>query len=207
MNKAISQEIINSIRTIIPNPKCELNYRNIFELLCAVMISSQTTDKRVNLVTPKLFEKYPTPIDMSKADFIDIYNIIRPIGFANNKAKNLINMSKKLVDNYNGIVPNTLEELQKLDGVGRKTASVILAEGFKIPAMPVDTHLERMSKRLGYSKKTDSLIKIEENYRKYIPKDEWIDAHHLLLLFGRYYCTAINPKCENCILKKYCKVE
>lgn len=207
MNKAISKEILEEINKIIPNPKCELNYNNTFELLCAVMLSSQTTDKRVNLITPDLFFKYPNPKALGEASFDDVYKIIKPLGFAKMKALNLINMAKSLHNDFNDIVPKTLEELQALSGVGRKTASVVLVEGYKIPAMPVDTHLERMAKRLGYVNKTATILETELAYRKYINEDDYIKAHHLLLLFGRYYCKAINPRCDGCNLKKYCKVE
>ena len=207
MNAVRSKEILDEIRKIIPAPKCELNYSNLFELVCAVMISSQTTDKRVNQVTPALFQKYPTPKLLSEASYDDVFEIIKSLGFARNKAKNLIAMAKTLHNEFYDEVPKTLEELQTLSGVGRKTASVVLAEGYKIPAMPVDTHLERMAIRFGYVKEGASVLEAEESYRKYIPKEEWIEAHHLLLLFGRYHCKAIHPECENCTLKKYCKVE
>lgn len=207
MNKAQSKEILDEIRKIIPNPKCELHYTNLFELVCAVMISSQTTDKRVNQVTPVLFQKYPTPKLLSEADYEDVFEIIKSLGFAKNKARNLISMANTLHTKFHDEVPKTLEELEQLSGVGRKTASVVLAEGYKIPAMPVDTHLERMAIRFGYVKKGATVLEAEESYRKYIPKDEWIEAHHLLLLFGRYHCKAIHPECINCTLKKYCKVE
>ena len=205
MNKNTSKEIIDTLKIIIPNPVCELNFNNYFELICAVLISAQTTDKRVNMITPELFKCYPTPYDLMNADVMDVKRIIASVGLANSKAKNLVAMAKILHEKYNSIVPNTLEELVCLPGVGRKTASVVLAVGYKIPAMPVDTHLHRMAIRLGFSKKTSTVLECEENLKKYIPKEDWIDAHHLLLLFGRYYCKAINPMCENCLLKKYCK--
>ena len=207
MNAVRSKEILDEIRKIIPAPKCELNYSNLFELVCAVMISSQTTDKRVNQVTPNLFQKYPTPKLLSEASYEDVFEIIKSLGFARNKAKNLIGMAKALHNEFHDEVPKTLEELQTLSGVGRKTASVVLAEGYKIPAMPVDTHLERMAIRFGYVKEGATVLEAEQSYRKFIPKEEWIEAHHLLLLFGRYHCKAIHPECENCTLKKYCKVE
>lgn len=207
MNAVRSKEILDEIRKIIPAPKCELNYSNLFELVCAVMISSQTTDKRVNQVTPALFQKYPTPKLLSVASYDDVFEIIKSLGFARNKAKNLIAMAKTLHNEFHDEVPKTLEELQTLSGVGRKTASVVLAEGYKIPAMPVDTHLERMAIRLGYVKEGAPVLEAEQSYRKFIPKEEWIEAHHLLLLFGRYHCKAIHPECKNCTLKKYCKVE
>lgn len=204
MNQQTSNEIISILRTIIPNPKCELVYHNIFELVCAVMISSQTTDKRVNMVTPALFERYGTPKALSEACYEDVYSLIQSLGFAKVKAKHLIEMAKMLHEEYNDIVPRTLEELQRLPGVGRKTASVVLAEGYKIPAMPVDTHLERLGKRLGYAEESDDVLKVEQAYRAFIPEEDWIEAHHLILLFGRYHCKAQNPSCENCKLSSYC---
>lgn len=207
MDKIRSTEILNEIRNIIPNPKCELKYSTLFELVCAVMISSQTTDKRVNQITPMLFAKYPNPKTLSEASYEDVYEIIQSLGFAKTKARNLISMAKRLHEVYHDKVPKTLDELQTLSGVGRKTASVVLAEGYKIPAMPVDTHLERMAKRFGYVKDSATVVEAEEAYRKYIPQEEWIEAHHLLLLFGRYHCKAIHPECFQCTLKKYCKVE
>lgn len=207
MNKNTSLAIITTLKEIIPNPVCELNFNNTFELLCAVMLSSQTTDKRVNMVTPELFAKFPTPLALSQATYEEVFPIIKSLGFANTKAKNIINMAKQLMTKFNGEVPRTFEELESLSGVGHKTASVVLAVGYKIPAMPVDTHLDRMSKRLGYAPKNASIKEVEAAYRKYIPEEDWIDAHHLILLFGRYYCKAINPSCTNCKLKIYCKVE
>ena len=205
MNKEKSNEILSKLRILIPNPKCELDYSNTFELLCAVMISAQTTDKRVNMVTPELFKKYPTAELMMNADINSIKDIIKSIGLANNKSKSLINLSKAIVEEFNGEIPNTLEDLMRLPGVGRKTASVVLALGFHVPAMPVDTHLHRVAKRLGYIKENEDVLKAEERYKRYIPRNEWIDAHHLFLLFGRYHCKAINPECTNCPLKEYCK--
>ena len=207
MNKQISNEILDILEQLIPNPLCELNFNNLFELVCAVSLSAQTTDKRVNEITPKLFQKYSDPISLSNAIQAEVYEIIKPLGFANSKSLNLINMSKMLIEKYNGIVPDSLEDLEKLPGVGRKTANVILAVGFNIPAFPVDTHLIRMSHRLGYAKKTDTVLEIEKKYTKYINKDYWNKAHHLLLLFGRYHCKAINPKCDGCKLIKYCKAK
>lgn len=205
MNKNTSKEIISRLRILIPNPECELNFRNNFELVCAVMLSAQTTDKRVNMITPALFEKYPTPALMKEATFSEIKEIIKSVGLANNKAKSLIALAKAIDEDYNGEVPGTMEELTKLPGVGRKTASVVLAVGFKIPAMPVDTHLHRVAKRLGYIKENDDVLVAEERYKKFIPKEDWIDAHHLLLLFGRYHCKAISPQCDGCPLKEFCK--
>ena len=204
MNKTRSNEILNELKNIIIDPKPELDFINNYELIVAVILSAQTTDKRVNEVTKILFKKYPDYNSLSKASYDDVIEIIKPLGMANNKAKSIVDMAKVVIDKYNGILPNTLEELTTLPGVGRKTASVVLALGFNVPAMPVDTHLYRMAKRLGYIKDNDDVLKAEEAYKKYIPKDEWILAHHLFLLFGRYHCTAKNPKCDGCKLEKYC---
>ena len=155
----------------------------------------------------ELFSKYSTPYELMNASYDDVYNIICPVGLAKNKTKNLLELSKSLYENYASIVPNTIEELTKLPGVGRKTASVILAEGFKLPAFPVDTHVHRIGYRLGYYKKDASVLEAEKTLTKYIPREDWIDGHHLFLLFGRYHCKAINPSCSNCKLDKYCKIK
>jgi endonuclease-3 len=207
MNKNLSKEIINELRLLIPEPKCELNFTNNFELICAVMLSAQTTDKRVNIITPALFSKYPDSKALMNAEYQDVLEIIKSLGLAKNKAQNLIALSKVIEEQFDGRIPNTLEELIKLPGVGRKTASVVLALGFGIPAFPVDTHVHRVAYRLGYSKNNDEVIKTEEKLKRYIPKDQWIETHHLLLLFGRYTCKSINPKCNDCKLIKYCKVK
>ena len=205
MNKIIAKDILDIIKNeYVINPKPELDFNNNFELLCAVMLSAQTTDKRVNIVTKDLFNKYPTPEALMNADIDDVINIIKSVGLANNKANNLIKLSKDLVLNYNSIVPNNIEDLTKLAGVGRKTANVVLALGFNIPSMPVDTHVHRMAIRFKFIKENDDVAIAEEKLKKYIDKDSWIEAHHLLLLFGRYYCKSQNPLCKECKLKKYC---
>lgn len=205
MNKNTSKEILEILKQTIENPKPELDFNNTFELIIAVVLSAQTTDKRVNIVTKDLFQRYPNPKSLSSADYDIVESIIRPLGLSKSKAKNIINLSSVLHKEYNDIVPNDFESLIKLPGVGRKTASVILAVGFNIPAMPVDTHLYRMAKRLGYIKDKDSIEDAELAYKKYISKEEWALAHHLFLLFGRYHCMAKNPLCLNCKLKDYCK--
>lgn len=204
MNKQTSSNILEILRKIIDSPTCELNFSNHFELLCSVMLSAQTTDKRVNLVTPSLFQKFPTPEKMMLASQEEIANIIYPVGLSTSKSKNLIALSKLLHERFHDVVPSTIEELILLPGVGRKTASVVLAVGYQIPAMPVDTHLHRMAIRLGYVKKSATVEDCEKAYCKYIPKEDWIEAHHLLLLFGRYHCKSQRPSCLNCLLKEYC---
>lgn len=205
MNTKTSNEILKALKDIIKNPKPELNFSNNFELLIAVVLSAQTTDKRVNQVTEELFLKYPNPEKLSLACYEDVYSIILPLGLAKMKANNIISLSKELHENYNDIVPSDIKELMKLPGVGRKTANVVLALGFNIPAMPVDTHLFRMAKRLGYIKENMNIEDAEDAFKKYIKKEEWIDSHHLFLLFGRYYCKAVSPLCKECKLKQYCK--
>lgn len=188
---------------MFPNASCELNYNNLFELLVAVVLSAQTTDKRVNEVTKVLFQKYNSPISLSQADYNEIYEIVRPLGLAKSKAQNIIQLSKVLNTKYNDIVPNTREELESLPGVGRKTANAVLMEGFRIPAIAVDTHVSRVSFRLGLSK-DDNVLKIEQDLMNLFPKDEWYFVHHGLLFFGRYFCTAKKPNCEICKLKDIC---
>lgn len=198
-----SELILNYLKDKFPNPKCELEYNSVYQLLIAVILSAQCTDKRVNSVTKELFKIYPNCYDIAKADIDTVKKIISSCGMYNQKAKNIISCSQKLVNNFNGIVPNTLEELITLDGVGRKTASVVLCEGYKLPAMPVDTHIFRVSKRLGLSNSED-VLGVEKDLKALYKENEWIDLHFRLVLFGRYICKAIKPDCQNCELKKIC---
>lgn len=200
-----TEEIIDILAEFI-NPSCELIFHNNYELLIAVMLSAQTTDKAVNLITSVLFNRYKTPYDLMNANIAELEEIIKPIGLYKNKSKNAIAIAKMLFEKHNSIVPNTLEELMALPGVGRKTANVVLALGFNIPAIPVDTHVYRVAKRLKIVSSDKNELETEKTLEKRLPKRKWIDSHHLLLLFGRYYCKAINPNCENCRLKKYCKL-
>jgi endonuclease III len=199
-----TEDILNELSLfIIPHP--ELNYSNNYELLIATLLSSQTTDKHVNLITPSLFSKYPSTKELMKANILDVINIIKPLGLSNIKGKNIILLSKTIEEKYIGVIPNTLEDLESLPGVGRKTAQVVLALGFNIPSLPVDTHIFRVSKRLGIVGINDNILDVELKLKNDINKDRWIEAHHLLLLFGRYYCKAKMPLCEDCKMKKYCK--
>ncbi len=207
MDKIKAKEIIDILSEIYPHYESFLNYHNNYELLVAVILSAQTTDIRVNEVTPNLFKRYPNPYLLADANFSDVLTIIKSLGLAYNKANNIINMAKDLVTKYDGKVPNNKIDLMSLSGVGPKTANVVLALGFNIPTIPVDTHVKRLAIRLGFAKKTDSLAIIEEKLMKYIAKESWINAHHLLILYGRNVCKAINPKCEECKLKEYCKVK
>lgn len=198
-------EIVKYLDEIIVDPKCELNYNKDYELLIAVMLSAQTTDKRVNKVTAVLFEKYNSIQSLACANINDIIDIIRSIGTFNKKASNVIEIAKSLLANYNGIVPNNRDYLESLPGVGRKTTNVVLSELFDEPFIAVDTHIKRVSYRLGLSKKTDDVLLVEKKLTKLLKKYNAKRIHHQLLLFGRYYCKAINPMCDNCKLKNICK--
>ena len=197
--------IIEYLDELFPNPRCELNYNKDYELLIAVMLSAQTTDKRVNMVTEILFKKYDTLEKLGKAKLDDIINIIRPIGTFNKKAHNIISISTSLLKNMNGIVPNDRKYLESLDGVGRKTTNVVLSNLYNEPCIAVDTHVSRVSKRLGIAKDKDDVLIVEKKLNKYFPKEKLNRLHHQLVLFGRYYCKAKSPMCENCKLKNMCK--
>jgi len=198
-------EIIEFLDELIPDAKCELNYTKDYELLIAVMLSAQTTDKRVNMVTSILFKKYPTLEDLTKADVNDIIDIIRPIGTFKKKALNIKSISKELLEKQNGTVPNDRKFLESLSGVGRKTTNVVLSNLYNEPCIAVDTHVARVSKRLGLAYNKDDVLTIEKKLTKKIPKDKLNRMHHQLVLFGRYYCKAIKPECNNCKLKDICK--
>lgn len=200
-----NKEIVEYLEKIIPDPKCELEYSKDYELLIATMLSAQTTDKRVNMVTRVLFKKYPTLEDLRDAPLEDLKDIIRPIGTFNKKALNIKAISKELIERCNGIVPNDRKLLESLDGVGRKTANVVLSNIYDVPCIAVDTHVSRVSKRLGIAKKDDDVRTIEDKLTKKFKDENLCRLHHQLLLFGRYHCKAINPECDSCGLKKYCK--
>lgn len=196
--------IISELEKMFPNAKAELNYNNGFELLVAVVLSAQTTDIQVNKTTPDLFNKYPTPHDMANASYEDVEKYIKSIGLFRNKARFLVELSKMLVSKYNGVVPNKRSELEKLPGVGRKTANVVISNLYNIPAFAVDTHVERVSKRLGIAKKEDSVLEIERKLEDFFPKNKWLKLHHQMIFFGRYHCTARSPKCLSCPLFDVC---
>lgn len=182
----------------------ELYYRNSYELIVAVILSAQCTDKRVNMTTPAIFERFPTPQDMALASVEEIYQLIKSISYPNNKAKNLSGMAQKLVADFNGEVPADLDLLQTLPGVGRKTANVVMAVAFGQPAMPVDTHVFRVTNRIGLVK-TKTPIETEKELVKNIPPEILSTAHHWFILHGRYVCMARKPKCESCGLTPWCK--
>lgn len=197
--------IENYIDNLIPNPKCELNFNKDYELLLAVMLSAQTTDKRVNIVTKELFSKYDSLEKLKNADIDDIKNIIRSLGSFNKKALYIKEISTILVDKYDGIMPRKRNELESLPGVGRKTVNVVFAELDIEPSIAVDTHVERVSKRLYLANNNDSVYDVEMKLRKKFKKETWSKRHKQLVLFGRYYCKAIKPECKNCNLKDICR--
>ena len=198
-------EISQYVDSLFPDAKCELFYSHDYELVIAVMLSAQTTDKAVNAVTKKLFAKYPTLESLASADISDIEEEIKTLGLYKNKAKNISEIAKKLFYEYDSKLPSDKDLLQTLPGIGNKSAGVIRIEIFKIPDLPVDTHIIRISNRLGIANKDDEPIDIERKLKKLIPEENWIKTHHQLIHFGRYFCLAKNPRCEGCKLRKYCK--
>lgn len=196
-------EIFSFIDEVVPNPKCELNYEKDYELLIAVMLSAQTTDKRVNLVTKELFTKYNSLEKLSSADLKDIESMVYTLGSFTKKSKAVIEIAKEI--NKKGFVPNNRTYLEKLPMVGRKTVSVVLSELFNEPNIAVDTHVERTAKRLGLAREKANVLEVETSLKRKIPKDKWCKSHLQLVHFGRYYCTAKNPNCETCKLKNICK--
>lgn len=188
---------------MIPNAVCELNYNKDYELLIATVLSAQTTDKRVNIVTKELFAQYDI-FGLANADIVDIMKIIKPVGTYNRKAQYIIDIAKSLVLNYNGIVPNDRKYLESLPGVGRKTCNVVLSNLFNVPAIAVDTHVARVSKRIGFAKPIDDVKVIERKLMRKIPKNRWGRVHHQMVLFGRYICKAKNPDCQKCKINEYC---
>ena len=188
-----------------PNAETELQYSNPYELLVAVILSAQCTDKRINQVTPKLFERFPNPESLAESNSDEVFGYIRSVSYPNNKAKHLVGMAQLLVSEFNSEVPSTVENLQKLPGVGRKTANVIASVVHQAPAMAVDTHVFRVANRLGLTSKAKTPLAVEKQLVKHLPKDKIHVAHHWLILHGRYICLARNPKCEQCPISWFCK--
>ena len=193
------------LNELYPNGKCELNYEKDYELLIAVVLSAQTTDKRVNLVTKELFGKYTTVYDLSKADLNDVVDIIRPLGTASRKGVFVLEIAKILVENYSGLVPNDRKILESMPGVGRKTANVVLSNLFDVPCIAVDTHVSRVSKRLGLAKDSDTVQEVEEKLKRKFNRENWTKRHHQMVLFGRYNCKSKKPECLKCKLNVICK--
>lgn len=199
--------ILDYFDILYPNPVCELNYTKDYELLLAIVMSAQTTDKRVNMVTEALFKKYDTLEKLSKADLEDIENIIKPIGTFKKKSVFIKEIARRLIeDNYN-VVPNDRRYLESLPGVGRKTVNVFLSVIYDEPAIAVDTHVERVSKRLGLAKINDTVLEVEHKLMKKLPKEKWSKAHHQMVHFGRYKCKSMAPICDDCKLKDICKYD
>ncbi len=206
MNKKEKIEIfLNYLDELFPDAHCELNYRKDYELLIAVMLSAQATDKSVNKVTEILFSKYDSLDKLYAADVNDIQSIIKPLGMSYQKSLRLKSIVKKLYEEFDGIVPSNKEILMSFDGVGNKTANVVRAEFFKLPELAVDTHVERVSKRLNFAKQEDTPIIVEEKLKRLIPVERHIKSHHQIIFFGRYFCKAVKPNCDECKIKKICK--
>lgn len=202
-----TDEILDQLEIMFPDAHCELIHKNPFELLVAVVLSAQTTDNAVNKVTPALFESFPDPKTMANADIKDIEDKIKRIGLYRNKARSIQNISKSLLTSFDGNVPQSMKDLTSLAGVGRKTANVVRSVCFDIPSIAVDTHVERISKRLGLAKVYDSVEVVEQKLKRKIKRERWNKAHHLFIFFGRYFCTARNPQCNNCPFQNICKKE
>lgn len=204
IGKVRLKKIMTIIADMFPEAKGELEWEKPYQLLIAVILSSQTTDKAVNKVTPFLWAKYPNLEDLASANLTDVELILKSIGLYKTKARNIIKTAQILVDNYNGQVPKTHKELETLPGVGRKTANVVLGEVYAIPGIAVDTHVSRVAKRLNISSQDADVKEIEADLMQKIPKKDWVISHHRLIFFGRYHCLAKNPKCEVCPLQSYC---
>lgn len=204
MQKAEVKNILSTLDEMFPNAGCELEFHNLYELCVAVMLSAQTTDKKVNMVTPGLFKEFPDIDSLKNAEEENIKKYIIPLGLANAKSKNLIAFAKKVAADYNGEIPNNFDELITLPGVGRKTANVILSEGFKINRIAVDTHVERTAKRLGIALPDDTPLEVEMKLMEMVDESNWHHTHHLLIFFGRYFCKAQKPNCTICPFQNEC---
>lgn len=205
LNRKEIRFCLDEIGKMYPDAHCELVHENPFELVIAVLLSAQTTDVNVNRVTKDLFAKYKTPEDYLNVDVKELENDIRSIGLYRTKAKNIQSLCQTLLDEYNGEVPQTRKDLMKLAGVGRKTANVVMSVAFNEPAIAVDTHVERVAKRLAFCRWKDTVLQVEEALMKKIPEEEWSVTHHRLIFFGRYHCKARNPSCEQCPLLTVCR--
>jgi endonuclease-3 len=199
------RQCLDVMGEMFPEAHCELNHSNPFELVIAVALSAQCTDALVNKVTKDLFQKYKTPEDYLRVSLEELQQDIRSIGLYRNKAKNIQKLCQMLLDEYGGEVPRDRDELTKLPGVGRKTANVVVSVAFGVPAIAVDTHVERVSKRLGFCRWKDSVLEVEKTLMKKVPMDEWSVTHHRMIFFGRYHCKAQRPECEKCPLLELCR--
>lgn len=205
LNKKDIAYVLDCLKDMYPNAECELVHKNPFELVIAVLLSAQCTDNLVNKVTKKLFQKYQTPEDFLAVTVEELQHDIRSIGLYRNKAKNIQKLCQSLLDNFNGEVPESKVDLETLAGVGRKTANVVASVAFHEPAIAVDTHVERVSKRLALCRWKDSVLEVEKALMRKVPKEEWSDTHHRMIFFGRYHCKARNPNCPECPLLSICR--
>lgn len=205
LNNAQIRYCLDVIAEMFPDAHCELNHSNPFELVIAVALSAQCTDVLVNKVTKNLFQKYKSPEDYLSVSLEELEHDIRSIGLYRNKAKNIQKLSKMLIEDYHREVPKDRDELTNLPGVGRKTANVVVSVAYGIPAIAVDTHVERVAKRLGICRWKDSVLEVEKTLMKKVPRAEWSDTHHRLIFFGRYHCKAQSPQCEKCPLLDMCR--
>ncbi|WP_243521379.1 endonuclease III [Bacillus pseudomycoides] len=205
LNKTQIRYCLDTMADMYPEAHCELNHDNPFELVIAVALSAQCTDVLVNKVTKSLFQKYKTPEDYLNVSLEELQQDIRSIGLYRNKAKNIQKLCRMLLEDYNGEVPQDRDELTKLPGVGRKTANVVVSVAFSIPAIAVDTHVERVSKRLAICRWKDSVLEVEKTLMKKVPMEEWGVTHHRMIFFGRYHCKAQRPQCEECPLLEVCR--
>ncbi|OUB31066.1 endonuclease III [Bacillus thuringiensis serovar yunnanensis] len=205
LNKTQIRYCLDTMADMYPEAHCELVHDNPFELVIAVALSAQCTDALVNKVTKNLFQKYKTPEDYLSVSLEELQQDIRSIGLYRNKAKNIQKLCQMLLDDYNGKVPEDRDELTKLPGVGRKTANVVVSVAFGIPAIAVDTHVERVSKRLAMCRWKDSVLEVEKTLMKKVPMDDWGVTHHRMIFFGRYHCKAQRPQCEECRLLELCR--
>lgn len=202
------QKTIEVLDAMFPDAECELDFRNNFELVIAVALSAQTTDKAVNKVTPLLFQRFGTPTLLASANVEDVELCIQAIGLYKNKAKNIIALANRLIDVYDGVVPSSIKDLTSLPGVGHKTAEVVRAVGFHIPAFAVDTHVMRIAYRLGFVKSTiTDPTEIGKHLKRIFSREKWITLHHQMIFFGRYHCLARNPKCQTCPLYDACRYQ
>ncbi len=204
MERMSTEEILSGLAQLYPDAKCELNHRNAYEMAVAVILSAQTTDASVNRVTPALFEKYPDLKSLADAQLSDIEEAIASLGLYRAKARSIRGFARGVIEKFDGKIPETIEDLTKLPGVGRKCANVIQSECFGIPALAVDTHVSRVSKRLGLAYQKDDVDTIERKLKRKVPKDQWIRTHHRMIFFGRYLCHARNPECVRCPFVSVC---
>lgn len=196
---------IEKFNILFPDAKCELNYRNIYELSVAVILSAQTSDAQVNKVTPHLFQQYPNVESLGNAKQKDVFEYIKMLGLAERKSEYLIKFAKVVLEEFDGIVPSTIEQLVTIPGIGRKTANVIVSEGYRLPGFAVDVHVTRVSKRLGLASEDDNPDKIELKLKKYFPEELWHQLHHQMIFMGRYLCKSQRPECERCLFQQSCK--